>query len=351
MTRKRHQKPAAFRPGIWEALFYSGNRGVAIIFLLSLTLYVGVQYARPILDGDLYFHLQYAKQIIGRQTLLVDHTLYSWTPSSNDLIYCSWFSELVLYGLWSMAGLAGIFALRYTVIAIVLGLVWRFACQCGLGLAPLTATVLAATAWLISAGTLPKPELFTLLFFTIMIFCYATMRVRAEIQHYRGRILYVIPVCMMVWVNSHGGFILAAPFLAVTGAAEAGLYVAKSPSRLSRALLHNLLVTYALTFGAIFLTPYGTAYIIQLARDYIVQKGARADVQWNNAYASIFDAHLADYGTWLVVMVTGMFWLARWAFTSNRRLALCWMPLALATLGYVPFYLAFLRSTQFLPLV
>ena len=53
---------------------------------LVLALVVGLRYAEPILDGDLFFHLAYARQILASGSLVPDPTLYSWTPTSAALI-------------------------------------------------------------------------------------------------------------------------------------------------------------------------------------------------------------------------------------------------------------------------
>ncbi len=73
--------------------------GPTIVLAGLIVAFLALRYAGPIPDGDLFFHLAYAKQMLARGTLVTDHTLYSWTPSSNATIYCAWLAELVLYGL------------------------------------------------------------------------------------------------------------------------------------------------------------------------------------------------------------------------------------------------------------
>ena len=55
----------------------------------------------PIVDGDIWFHMLYGKLMLENQSLLVDHSQFSWTPASNDTIYCAWLGQILYYLLYS----------------------------------------------------------------------------------------------------------------------------------------------------------------------------------------------------------------------------------------------------------
>src|SRR5262245_25591247 len=113
-------------------------RLVSVAVLVWGLAVLAVRYAEPMLDGDLFWHLKYAEQMLGRGTLVTDHTLYSWTPTSNDMIYCAWLAELVLYKLYQVGGLPILFALRYLCIGAVGTLMLMHARALGLLGEPLT---------------------------------------------------------------------------------------------------------------------------------------------------------------------------------------------------------------------
>ncbi len=304
------------------------------ILTLCALLLVGVlaiRFAQPIQDGDLFWHMAYAKQMIARQTLILDHTAFSWTPSSNQMIYCAWASELFLYWLWNHFGLAGMFALRYLFVVALLGLAWNYAQRLGVARQPVTWLILMLLLLSSVAGTIIKPEMFSLLFFNVLVWLFFQFRLDAQ-----PRWLYLVPVLLLVWVNTHGGFILAAPFLAATLVGET----------LHRRVTRHQVIAWALCGVAVLATPYGWRYPWQLFEDYVLGKTARPDVAWNDAHLSIFaDAaaslHFVDLLV-LMAAILALLWL------RSRRAD--WSIL-LALAAYLPLYMIYLRTTFFLPAV
>ncbi len=349
-TRRRTTRFARTLAG---ALTNSLGSGPTIVLAGLIVAFLALRYAEPIPDGDLFFHLAYAKQMLARGTLVTDHTLYSWTPSSNATIYCAWLAELVLYGLWSALGLAAVFALRYAFVAFAALLVWQFAQRNGLARAPVTALVLVAIVQFVQAGALPKPEMFSLVLFTTMVLVYATGRWRVARGLPAARWFYAIPAIMLVWVDTHGGFILAPAFLAAVAVGEVGLFIARAEARLPGLSLLDLLAAWSLCVPITAATPYGIAYPLQLIHDYTSGLASGPEAAANIAYRSIFDP-TADGG----VLIGGLcilcgalvvLWILAWR--ARGHVVLRWLPLSLAALAYVPLYVAFLRSTQLLPVV
>ena len=65
-----------------------------LFFLVLAT--VAIRYAIPLRDSDVWFHLLYGKYFVENLTLVPDHTLYSWTPASNEIVYCTWLPDIFL---------------------------------------------------------------------------------------------------------------------------------------------------------------------------------------------------------------------------------------------------------------
>ena len=86
--------------------------------IILVLICIAVMYAEPIKDGDLWFHMAYARYMIHNHTLIPDHTIYSWTPASGKEIYCAWLSEFVLYTLYQKGGLTLLFIFRYLCLAV-----------------------------------------------------------------------------------------------------------------------------------------------------------------------------------------------------------------------------------------
>jgi hypothetical protein len=81
----------------------TGPRG-ATLLAAAIAGTIAVRFAEPIHDGDLFWHMAYARQMLERGTLHLDHAAFSWMPEASDVIYCSWLSQLAFYALWGAPG-------------------------------------------------------------------------------------------------------------------------------------------------------------------------------------------------------------------------------------------------------
>jgi hypothetical protein len=306
------------------------SRKTVILCALFLLAAAAVRLAQPILDGDLFWHMAYARQMLERHSLILDHTAFSWTPTSNRLIYCAWAAELFFYGLWNLAGFVGLFAFRYLCVAAVLALAWSYARRLGLAGAALSWLLLLILLVGTLGGTIIKPEIFSLLFFNLLVWLFFQFRLDGRV-----RWLYLVPLCVLVWVNTHGAFIIAAPFFVAVAIGEA----------LERRLSRHMLVAWTLCGVAVFANPYGWRYPCQLVADHVFGRTPRPDVAWNDAHISIFSPSAGGHFVELLAWMTAILVLLA---VQKRRLD--WT-IALANLVYVPLFMVFQRTTFFWPVV
>ena len=325
----------------WQAL--------ATWLLLAFAIIVfAIRFASPILDSDLFWQMAYARQMLERGTLVLDHTAFSWTPTSNAMVYCAWLAQFALYGLWTAFGINSLFALVYAALALNAWLLWRYARRRGLALSPFVVWVLLLVTLASGGVASAKPELFSVVFTHVLLWSYFQAK-HADQASERGAVFYLalLPVTLLVWVNTHGGFILAAPVLAAIVVGELINRWQSNAAALSVRNLRWLLAACGLCAMATLATPYGPEYPRQLIADYLLNAGARPDVAWNNAYQSIFST-----GAWqgysvhlLVVMLATLavlIWPA-WRERQARRMRPDFVPLLLV-LCTLPLYLLYLRS-------
>ena len=302
--------------------------GFCGLFLLAV---VAIRLAQPILDGDLFWHMAYAQQMLERHTLILDHTAFSWTPASNRMIYCAWASELLLHRLWQLTGLTGIFAFRYLCAGVLLALAWGYARRLGMTRVPLVWLLLMILFLGTFAGTVVKPEIFSLVFFNVLVWLFFRYRLDG-----RARWLYFVPLLLLVWVNTHGAFIMAAPFLAAAAIGEA----------LEHRLSRHLVIAWTLCGVAVLATPYGWRYPWQLVEDYVLGRTPRPDVAWNDAHMSIFNP--GSSGQHYVELLAFMAVILVTLAVQRRRFD--WT-IVLTNLIYVPLFVVYLRTTFFWPVV
>ena len=236
------------------------TRRTAALLGLALLAVIAVRFAEPLQDGDLFSHMAYARQMLARGTLVLDHAAFSWTPAVSDMIYCAWASELFFYALWEHLGITSLFAFRYLVVLLVAGLAFIHARRLGLGRSLLTHLIVLILILASYTGTFVKPELFSLLGINVLAHVVFWAKHRRDQPAGAARLLYLVPLVVLVWVNCHGGFILAAPFLLMVAIGE-GLNRLWSPGlAFSRRTYAHLLASWALAGVAIVVTPYGVAY-------------------------------------------------------------------------------------------
>lgn len=346
-----HARPRPAAPPLKPPRRLTGRQLGFAAFVGFGVLVLAIVYAEPIQDGDLFWHLAYAQQMVQDHTLVPDPTIYSWTPTSDGTIYCAWLGELFLYGVWKLTGLWGLFVLRYAVVAGVVAALWRYAWRLGLGRRMVTGLVVLLVALASMAGTLVKPELFSLLFFSLMVGAYFRARLAVREGRDARPWLVAVPVIMLVWVNTHGAFLLAAPFLVATAAGEL-LNARFNPGAALPGRVRNwLLGCWGACAAAVCITPYGPAYPIQLIGDYLFDRAPRPDEAWNTAHQSILDYgatgfRFLEYGVVALVLLGVAFGL----LAVRRRGRVDWV-LVLANLVYLPLFVFTLRTTYFWPAV
>jgi hypothetical protein len=302
-----------------------------------LLLVVACRFAQPIQDGDIFWHMAYGSQMVEHGTLRVDHSLYSWMPASNDLIYCAWTGELLFLAVWKAFGLAGLFALRYAAVLAAPALLGIYARRQGLLARPETWLILLVTVLASVVATLPKPEMLSLVLWNGLVFCWFNLLNARE----RGRSplpwIYAMPAIVLVWVNTHGAFILAAPFLIMVTVAAFFLLPRREAWHTAAAL--------ALCGLATAVNPYGPRYPLQLMAETLGRTG-RPDIAWNNAFQPTLGAagqylHLPEFLVWMALGTLAACWL------GGRR----WGVVAALFLAYTPLYLLYVRSTFLLPAI
>ena len=312
-------------------------RWLARLLTLLLLLVVALRFAQPIEDGDLFWHMAYGAQMWDHGTLRVDHSLFSWMPASNDLIYCAWTGELLFLALWKAFGSAGIFALRYLAVVSILALQALYARRRGVLARPETWLVLLVSLLASVVATFPKPEMLSLVLWNALVFCWFGLLHAREREQRLLPWIYAIPGIMLVWVNTHGDFTLAAPFIViVTGA---GFFL------LPRRAAWHMTAAAVLCGLATAINPYGLRYPLQLLNDALGWT-ARPDIAWNNAYQSTLSAagwslHLPEFLVWMT--------LGLLAACATRRRG--WVVVALLFLAYIPLDLLYVRATFLLPAI
>jgi hypothetical protein len=165
--------------------------------LVIAIAFLGIVFmaSRPMIDTDTWWHLRTGQWILDHHALpTVDR--FSFTRSGSAWYYPAWLSEVLMVEVFSIAGLPGLnllFAGLVVLSFLVIFMTMR-------GDPYLRAAVLVLAAGASEIYWNARPQVFTFLFGACFFYCLR------EFLQGRKNILWVLPLLMVVWVNTHAGF-------------------------------------------------------------------------------------------------------------------------------------------------
>ena len=251
-------------------------RILALVTILILTCFL----ARTNADADLWGHLTFGRDIVQSRAV---HTIdpYSFT-SDRQWVNHEWLAEAIMWVSYHWAASPGLIALKLLLVWCTGGLLltaWR-----PFRLSPIKRdTLLFATA----LGVWPslataRPQMFSLMLFA------ALLSVLARGRDGRLRTLAFVPAIFLVWVNTHGGWVVGAGALVVFAACD--LFNGKTTAAVRWAAI----ATVVASILAVFINPYGASMLMFL---FETVRPDRADViEWQ----SVFQLPPIAFVLWLI---------------------------------------------------
>jgi len=178
-----------------------------LIFIVLVVIFVTA--LQPITDPDFWWHLKTGEYII--QNHAIPHAdVFSSTRLGSEWITHEWLSEVVMYGVFRVAGFAGlmvVFALLITASFCVVYL--RFRSRVGHSFVAAFALLLGAASTTLVWGV--RPQIFTLLLASIFLYVLD--------NYYRnefGKAIWLLVPLMVLWVNLHAGWVLGLALIVLT---------------------------------------------------------------------------------------------------------------------------------------
>ncbi len=311
---------------------------IALLAVVTMVLFV-VRTTLPVKDSDLFFHLLYGQYFWQNHTLIADHTLYSWTPSDNDTIYCTWLGSTLLYLIHKISGFSGLFLFRYLCMGapILAGLL--YARKHNLIYHPLSWLLLINAIIMSYAAAFLKPEMLSLVFMTLATWNWFHIRSQGVTA---WRYCYLFPLIMLLWVNTHGAFVFGAIFYFLIGLGELLNTWLAPHNSLPRKLKTHLFAALFLSAFSVFINPYGYHYIVQLFFELLPTTENMNANKAILAYAATFSS--GDSLRFTLVANISIATLLALMAVNFRKVE--WS-LLLTNLFFAYLYTAFLRTTYF----
>jgi hypothetical protein len=321
------------------------NQVIRLVSAAAFLLAIILVSLGAVKDGDLWWQMEYGRQLLESGTLITDHSLYSWTPSSNTLIYCAWIAQIVLHLVFETSGLIGLNVLRVFILVLPASLVWLLYRQQKMQIpAYMMGILFVATFTAMHSAGLLKPELFGFMFFTLLIFSYfaAKNKKTARLP------IIAIPILILFWVNSHGTFAVGIFFLAIVLIGELINRKFKPELSFDSGQWRLIYAVAPLIILATMVTPYGISYPLQLISWYA---GSSEDLSYTHvlAYNSIFSDTFKHLGAiYFFVILVAIYLSLAWETVKLKRFD---FSILLINIVFLCFSSGWARASYFSPVV
>ncbi len=169
-----------------------------LVILLTF-LAVFAMAARVSIDNDTWWHMRIGQWMVEHHAFMLKD-VFSFTRHGVPWYYPGWLIEVPLYWIYQLSGPAGLNLLTAAIVSLALFFVW-LTLNGGVFLKAFTLVLAAAVSAVYWAA---RPYLLTFLLAAVFLWVLEGWRWRPA--RTTERRLWLLPVLMVVWVNSHGGF-------------------------------------------------------------------------------------------------------------------------------------------------
>ncbi|HKI11098.1 MAG TPA: hypothetical protein VKA02_03210 [Candidatus Acidoferrum sp.] len=268
----------------------ANSRGLFRYWLAAILLLGVFAFCVPTIpSADMWWHLSTGRYIL--QNHSVPHTdPFSTTIAGQPWIIHEWLSEVVFYFAYSTIGSVGLLLLT----AFVLTLAFWFAY--GRSGGPLLARILslALGVWAASPIFSVRPQIFSYLLASAFLFVLSRY-----FQNGSYRLLVLLPLLTILWVNFHGGYVLGLTLILLFAAGAVADWLAgQADGVTTKRRVLALLLACASCLLVAPLNPNGFAlltYPIAILKAW----GAQTDImEWRSP-----DFHLSIFRPFAVLML------------------------------------------------
>ena len=259
--------------------------------LMNASLHQHV-YSAYCFEGDMWWHLAVGKWIL-KNHAWPTHDFYSFTAYGNPWIADQWLGEVLIAAVWGLGRMHALMILLAVLSGGILLLLYYYAwVRSGSAKA-----AFLACALLLPLASLPmsmRPQIVGMAFLLVTLISLERFR-----QGHR-RALWILPPLFLLWVNTHGTFVLGFVALGVywvAGLREIRLeYLEAVPWKADER--RHMAMIFLLCLLACMITPYGTrlaAYPLQMT--IFLPMIPQVVPEWHTLDFSRF------YGQWFLVLM------------------------------------------------
>ena len=232
---------------------------VNLFLLLSFALFlVFITSFKISGDDDIFWHLATGRYIVETKTV-PSADIFGYVTAGQQWIPFEWSWDVLNYLVYTISGFAGISILRTLVFMVMFYFLFKLLQRIKVSI-PIFIIVSTLLVFGIIDRLLPKPQIISYLFFTILLYLIIEYRNSRKVNH---RFLYYIPVLFVIWTNMHMGVLLGSVILALFVISELLLFFipkklsTKEMQAPSKSDLKRVLLVFLLSLAALLINPFG----------------------------------------------------------------------------------------------
>jgi hypothetical protein len=280
-TNNRSSKISSFF-AFSEKLASSGYLRWLMIALLPVLILLNYPVNR--FDYDLWWQMALGKYYIAHHTLIMDHSIFSWTPTDPTWIYNTCLGSIAVYLFYNFMGGFGLWLFQWLIFLGVFLSFYLFLRLIRLRLDVTGVTLIAAIGIACSlACRFYKPELFSALLFSWTVFIFFCIKITR-----RKFLFYLYPLIFALWVNLHGAFVVGLVFLALAFIGELLNRIVFSEESFTTKELFHFGVACVLSGAATLLNPYGINYLLSTYNTLTSEAYMGLQNMYVNAYVPLW---------------------------------------------------------------
>ncbi len=241
-------------------------------------------------DYDMWWQMALGKYYLTHHTIVIDHSIFSWTPSDPTWVYNTCLGSIIIYLFYNLMGGFGLWIFQWLIFLAIFLLFYLFLRLIHRKIDVTVVAVIAAIG-IASAPSCSyyKPELFSALLFCASLFILFYVKLT-----HKKYFFYFYPLIFAFWVNLHGAFIIGLAMLVTFFTGELLNRKFFPEESLTIKELTHLGIAAVLSFAAILLNPYGIHYLLSIAKG-IFSGNYDINSRYIQAYVSLWP-HLRETG-------------------------------------------------------
>ncbi|MCX7878800.1 MAG: oligosaccharide repeat unit polymerase [Ignavibacteria bacterium] len=200
-------------------------------------------------DDDIFWHLETGRYITENK-VIPSSDIYGFETSGDEWIPFEWGFDVLVYNIYNLGGYDGVLIMRSLIFLIIALIFIKFVRRLGVNIYFFSFVYLILMLGMLDR-MIPKPQIFSYLFFTLIIYITFTYRyVSKDIRN-----LFWLPLIFLLWCNFHMGVLAGAVFLFIFLMAEFFDFVKIKSIRKSDFIKLCLIVL--VSFVMLLINPHG----------------------------------------------------------------------------------------------